>query len=89
MTWYVETLSPMGTWSPSLSDEKPQATLPGGSKRTFRAPPVEVPATLDGLPLGIIARVLSPDGDLAFVPHEALAAFLRDQSARELVVRAG
>lgn len=87
--WFVETRA-LGRWQPSLfyGDPPPRKSAEG-SKINMRADPVLVPAELRGQPLDIIARALSPDGDLSDVPLDALVELLNTPGNAVLHMRTG
>lgn len=85
--WYVETRA-LGGWVPSIYfGDKPIRVLLERKGMPMRFDPILIPPEMDDLPLGVIARILGPDGDMRDMPREDLAAFLRNPTASVLYWR--
>jgi hypothetical protein len=85
--WLTETRGPDGRWQANLTHgDRPTERSSEGRHRPFRYAPVPVPPPLHGCSLPMIRRACAPQGDLAFVPPDALAALLRHPTAHTLRV---
>lgn len=87
--WYVETRA-LGRWLPSIYwGDNPIGELLKRKGLKIRFDPILIPPSMDDLPLGVIARILGPDGDLRALPREELAVFLANPTASVMYWKTG
>lgn len=72
MTWFVEEMTPRGTWTPVLyHGDRPTKRRADGATRRFRREPRKLPAHLRGEKLEHIAKLMAFPITVSKVPDHA------------------